>query len=340
MRTGRMGGRSPRRTARPWSLVFLTAALLGLTVGVQPALTAPPPDEPGATVDNGTVRLGVQNTGSLIFPSPVANQAGDQQVATGLDGLRAGCDCEGWGAGSADPGNFFTGYTTPFADFGPPVNVAVDRFVATKKTAMSETIINPDKLKVTHFFRPSPKTDFLYEAKVTLRNISDEDIRDLRYTRVMDWDVEPTPFQDEVTLIGSPARPRPLRYSNDNGFSSSNPFDVRAPLNVAANNTDFTDLGPQDHGALFDFGFEGDSLGPDGALRPGQSKKITIYYGNAPTETQALGAVQAVGAEVYSFGQSAGGAQTGAPATFIFGFEDDNGREGDSGPQDPASEQG
>ena len=49
-------------------------------------------------------------------------------------------------------------------------------------------------------------------------------------------------------------------------------------------------------GGLFDFGF--------GALGPGETKRFTVYYGAAPSETDAIAALNAGGAQVYSLGES------------------------------------
>jgi type IV pilus assembly protein PilY1 len=76
--------------------------------------------------------------------------------------------------------------------------------------------------------------------------------------------------------------------------------------------TNFTDVGPFDHGASFTFGF--------GALAAGATKTFSIFYGAAASEAAALAALAAVGAEgIYSFGQPSGARIPGFP-TFIFGF--------------------
>ncbi len=81
---------------------------------------------------------------------------------------------------------------------------------------------------------------------------------------------------------------------------------------------DFVDSGPEDHGALFDFGL--------GALAAGDTFGFSIFYGAARTEALALTALGEVGAELFSFGQAAsdplgtGTSAIGDTATFIFGF--------------------
>ncbi|NLG22605.1 MAG: hypothetical protein GX555_14385, partial [Actinomycetales bacterium] len=77
---------------------------------------------------------------------------------------------------------------------------------------------------------------------------------------------------------------------------------------------DFVDAGPDDHGALFDFGF--DEVGP------GETLTFSTYYGAAATEDEADAALAVVGAEVYSYGQPSTptGPTVGDPNTFIFAF--------------------
>lgn len=82
----------------------------------------------------------------------------------------------------------------------------------------------------------------------------------------------------------------------------------------------FTDVGPLDHGALFDLTFP--SLAPEDPLFPAEQVTFTMYYGAAASETDALAAVSAVGADLYTFAQPdvTGGAETGEPNTFIWAY--------------------
>ncbi|MDP3226007.1 MAG: PEP-CTERM sorting domain-containing protein, partial [Rubrivivax sp.] len=103
-----------------------------------------------------------------------------------------------------------------------------------------------------------------------------------------------------------------LTRSHNNGFSSSNPLAANSPLDPATLNVDFTDEGPADHGAYFQFNF--------GSLDIGESYTFTTFYGATGTEADALAAIGAESIELYSLGQSRDGGVTGTPATFIFGF--------------------
>jgi uncharacterized repeat protein (TIGR01451 family) len=149
----------------------------------------------------------------------------------------------------------------------------------------------------------------------------------------MDWDVEPTAFDEYSTIQGTSPQ---LLFDSDDGFADTNPLadktyiqseDVCGAAYTGA--CAFTDLGPSDHGALFDFGF--------GALAHSASKTFKVYYGAAQDETTALSALSTGGAQVYSLGESTcpevgntvagcdalpadAGKLQGKPATFMFGF--------------------
>jgi hypothetical protein len=100
-------------------------------------------------------------------------------------------------------------------------------------------------------------------------------------------------------------------FSSDDGFASADP--LAGPSSILFTG-EATDSGPEDHGALFDFGF--------GTVAPSATQSFKIFYGAAATETEALGALGLVGAEVFSLGQSStpDGPTLGSPTTFIFGF--------------------
>ncbi|NEP76802.1 MAG: PEP-CTERM sorting domain-containing protein [Okeania sp. SIO3B3] len=128
----------------------------------------------------------------------------------------------------------------------------------------------------------------------------------------MDWDIEPTAFNEFVTIQGTNLATNVL-FASDNGFASANP--LSGPSSILFTG-DAVDSGPSDHGALFDFGF--------GSLGSGDSRSFNIFYGAASTEVEALAALAAVNAEVYSLGQASvlGGSSTGTPNTAIFAFSE------------------
>jgi hypothetical protein len=303
------------------AIAVLAAACASALLVVEPSARAHEPHG-DAIIGNGTIQLGVHPHGHLNAPD------GEGTVGLrflGADGISPGCLCEGWGVADAETG--LTGYANQ-NDVTPVFNLSVQSFTSTATTATSVVTDNPiegpTSVRVTHEFKPAPETSNLYEVTVSIENLSGGAISDLRYRRVMDWDVPPTPFNEFVTIDG--AAPPELLFSNTNGFATANPLGSRTASTPGGAGPDFvpqeslpnapalTDSGPADHGALFDFGF--------GSLPAGETQTFTFYYGGAATETAALAAIDAVGADLYSFGQpnTEGGPGAGTPNTFIFAY--------------------
>ena len=274
----------------------------------------------GAIISNGTITMGINDQGHLnVSGGTPSSGTGTTAVglrynATGAEATAPGCLCEGWGAGIVSLGT--SGYANVAVD--GVQNLSVMSFSATASTATSVVTIG-SALEITHFYHPTAKTSNLYQVDVSIKNLTGKDLAaaDLRYRRVMDWDIEPTAFSEYVTVGGVPgalgiANGSNLRRVGDDGFGTANPLNDR-PLTISCPaNTNFVDCGIDDHGALFDFEFA--------ALAAGATTNFTTYYGAAGNEADADAARLAVGAGLYSYGQSARDPATGTPNTFIFGF--------------------
>ena len=262
----------------------------------------------GAVISNGLIKLGVTRSGALNVDVP-----GDPHY--GVVGLRyifpdrsegdateAGCLCEGWGAGADGTPIFFNravGSSSYLA--------GSDDFFSTPTTAILSVTSSDGKLKVTHDYHPSASTLNLYEVSVTLENIGTETINELLYRRNMDWDIFPTQFSECVTIQPDPSTVNFLDSADNNGFTSSNPY-----VDSFGTPAPFTDFGPRDHGANFNFKFN--------ALVPGSSFSFKTYYGAGANQEEAEDALRSVAAEAYSFGKpsNAGFACTDSPNIFIF----------------------
>jgi len=272
-----------------------------LVLGMAAFAAAPFAVNAASVIDNGTIQLGVDDLGQLnIFDGSGGAPIGLRDLRTGFESTSPGCLCEGWGAAVAETG--VTGYANNDSGI---VNVTGVSFASTASTATSVANVGTS-LQVTHAFAPS-ESDDLYRVTVSITNTSGADITDLRYTRVMDWDIEPTPFSEYVTIGGTAAATAVLS-SNTNGFGTGNPLTPDADMG------DFVDAGATDHGAQFNFGF--------GELLMDETFTFDIYYGASLSESAAFDALNAVGAEVYSFGQSNDNIDGSTPgrSTFIFGF--------------------
>ncbi len=331
----------------------LLAAMLAVGVPIVMVGSA----QAAGILSNGTIAIGVQDSGALNVPHAGASvygpafdlsetgtvsgtgvrgiflndSDGDGQFG-GYESTYPGCLCEGWGVAVASLG--ITGYdgngssnlsggTGTFGTDGSGYGIA------TTVRTIADSSGNP-VLRVTHDFRPSA-SEYLYQVDVTIENISGVDLgsgsTDLRYTRLMDWDTEPTAFSEYVTIERGGATN--LLTTSDDGFEPADPlFSTTSIASCAPVGASFVDCGPRDHGARFDFGFPA-LLGMDDPATTGDDtmRSFTIFYGAAPDEATADAARAIVGAGVYSYGQCNSALDptcsqaTGTPLTYIFAFE-------------------
>lgn len=298
------------------NMKFLAIALAigsaGLTAGSQ-AFAA-------ATIINpaGTIALGVNDQGHL---NTTTGTVATNSSTTGLsykfpdgswrDATSPGCFCEGWGVSA-------NGTTSGFANVSTDgvVNLSLTSFASTASTATSVvSLTSLPGLSVTHAYAPStvtPSTFFV--ANVTIANTTNAALTDVKYVRVMDWDVPPTEFSEYVTIKGT-ATTTLLERSHDDGFQTANPLSDGVG-SAGTTDVDFEDNGRADHGAYFRFNF--------GTLAAATSYTFQIFYGAAADEAGALAAIAAEDLELYSLGQSRTSAVddlSGSPITYIFGFK-------------------
>lgn len=262
-----------------------------------------------------SIALGVNDDGSLNTAPNITSNARATGLAykfpdgTWRDATAPGCLCEGWGV---SVNNTTSGHAN--VDDGPPVNLTFGAATGVSGSTVTTTtsLTSLPGLTVTHAYAPAPNAPgALFKATVTITNATGADVGDVKYVRVMDWDVPPTEFREYVTIKGTSTTTL-LERSHDNGFNTANPLGGDNPILAATADVDFTDSGPTDHGAYFRFNF--------GSLLAGESYTFSIFYGAAASEREALAAIGAESIELYSLGQQSGDPTGGTPATFIFGF--------------------
>lgn len=278
-----------------------------------------------ATIVNpaGTLALGVNNAGHLnTSTGNVAVNSSRTGIAYNFpgegfrDATSPGCFCEGWGvsingsvSGSAN-------------EVGGVNNLTVDSFVSDPVAATATSIVHLTSvpgLSVTHAYSPGDNApSAFFKSVVTIENKTGATVSNVKYVRVMDWDVPKTEFSEFVTIKGTDSTSL-LEKSHLNGFDTANPLSTGCDATgcgYGGVDVDLTDAGPADHGAYFRFAF--------GEIANNASYTFTILYGAAATEAAALAAIGAEAIELYSLGQSrdplTGLAANDAP-TFIFGFK-------------------
>ncbi len=280
-----------------------------------------------AVITNGTIRMGVNLLGHLNSGSV------PQVTGTSLVGVRFitaageyestadGCACEGWGVGVRSGGVLTSsGYANVAVGTS---NLTSVNFTSTASTASSTVRLTTGPgLQVTHEYVPS-STPNLYEVRVTITNTGASTLGDVVYRRVMDWDIAPTQFTENVRISGWGATN--LIGAGSNGFLSAQPLALTGRVNGCVIggvcNGNFETTAGDDRGSFFDFSF--------GALAAGESKTFQTFYGAGANLDQLLTALGSVGAEVYTAAWCAGGAPgagptacngKAGPAVFGYGF--------------------
>jgi len=302
-------------------------SMLTITILAAAAMAGMGEAHAAATIINpaGTVALGVNDEGHLNTTVGGVAVNGGVSSATGVaykfpngsfyDATSPGCLCEGWGVAV---NNATSGDAS--VDNGGINNITLDSFSSTASTATSSVhLTGLPGLAVTQAYAPSTNApNALFMDHVTITNNTGASVDHVQYSRVMDWDIPPSEFNEFVTIKGT-ATTTDLVFSNDNGFCSPSPLSLGSggcfEIAAGTTNTDFTKSGPDDHGAAFLFDF--------GTLADGASKSFDIFYGGAGNEKDALAAIGAEGIELYSLGYStdpaSGLANVNSPV-FVFGF--------------------
>ncbi len=275
------------------------AALLFAAVLLVPASPGRAETVTDTIVSNGTISLGINDTGNLIA-GPPSEAVGLRFDRNGHDAITPGCLCEGWGV--ADRTSAVSGWAGRNDGVS---NVTVESFEVTSAFVRSIVLVGPT-YRVTHTYRSSPATSNLFEALVEIENLSDADVN-TRYRRVLDWDVPPSEFEEHVSSFGSS---RLLGEVTNNGFATLDPLDEASDRGARGN---FTDFGPADQGISIDV---------EVVQPPGDTAEFLLFFGAAPSELTAQRAVTAASMEYHSLAQPTDedGAPTGIPNTFIFGM--------------------
>lgn len=298
----------PSNSANAGAVIFNSgsSATASIALGVNPEGHLNTDDDAGATTvaNSGVIGLAFKFLDDGLF----------------YDATSPGCYCEGWGVSATYTGDATAHSGHANVDGGGVTNLSLDSFVTdaaagTGTFATSSVhLTSLPGLAVTQHYAVASNTSDLFKNTVTITNNTDSTLDDVRYVRVMDWDVPKTEFDEFVTINGVTTTTL-LEQSHDDGFATADPLAATSGINAATEDVDFFDNGPDDHGAYFKFNF--------GSLAAGESYTFDIFYGAAGNETLANAAIVAESIELYSLGQSmtsSGGPANSAP-TFIFGFK-------------------
>ncbi|MEN8707899.1 MAG: Ig-like domain-containing protein [Nocardioides marinisabuli] len=261
----------------------------------------------GEALTNGTLSMGLGCNGQLGagggYNSDNSRPLVGLGMAGGPDAVAVECLCEGWGVADASTGRFgiasgHQGSSVQRLSFVPG---------AGSNDPTTSTTYAAGTFQVTHEAVQSVSSN-AYLLRVRITNVGDQDT-ELRYRRVVDWDVAPTAF-DEIVSMETGGLPEIVFASND-GFADPNP--LSRPSTRGAKGS-FRNYGPKDQGSLMDFDF--------GRLGAGQTKAFTLAYGAAESESAAEAVLEQLGAKAYSVATASSGEVR--PAYFLaYGVDDE-----------------
>ena len=276
--------------------IALAGALMMLATGGAPA----PAATGDVTIGNGTIQLGVTHDGTLGIRGScgMATGVGVRLVSAGFpagEGVCYGSDVEGWGA--ADVTSGVMGFVNE--DTAAPTITSLP-VVSDAATADTVTTIGAT-LSVAQHFAPSAQTPNVYTGVVTVKNTSAAPV-DLRYRRIVDWDVPPTQWNERMTTGGTaPASLLAGGVANTDSLSpAASWYSPLAAIPVGGLLVSYpalaADNGPSDQGSLYDLAL--------GAVPAGQCISFTFYWGAAATFAEAQTAITAAGAAVWSLAEN------------------------------------
>jgi len=335
-----MQGGASEKPVRDPKVAFRGLAFLALALAALAAVAALHHASASEILDDGTVMIGVSNDAQLNAPGGTTSCQGSTPVgirldATNCDFTSAGCPCEGWGAAYTDTTGTTHGCANNSAGgcVGTGGGWPCGGSSSTVTDSMTYAIVNTTmcNLLITHYFHQSADTPNLFQVDVTLTNTGTTNMTNVLYRRALDWDIEPSEFSEYVTITGrnAPSGPWPTQLvdTTDDGFSSTDPTMGKGgggtsgclSIDSIPVNPPIYRNGPCDHGALFDFNF--------GDLNVSESTSFIIFYGAGTDEADAQAAVDAAGANIWSYGECSNSAVSGltcttggAPNTAIFAF--------------------
>lgn len=281
-----------------------------------------------AGITNGTVTLGVNEHGALneggCVPSSGdgTTSVGLRYLPTGAEGLAHSqdsdgtCHCEGWGVRAILPEGkgSYSGWSRRWVA-APDDDAEVQPISFTSNESGARSVVDVKSkaglgtLRVTQEFRPSKQKE-LFEVLVTVvASGKPYEMPHVTFRRVMNWHAEPTGGQEYVTVQAPDSR---VEYSSDDGFASLDPASGRTKIREDGS---FTDAGPYDQGALFDFAVPMEQVSAERSIG-----RIRLYYGAADDQPAAIAAFGGLGIDTYSIAKPVTAGDPGTPNTFMFGF--------------------
>ncbi len=258
-----------------------------------------------AIVDNGTIKMGIQNRGQLIVPSgDLSNNCHHdslsiRQMSTNFEGMDCDKEGEGWGMAYdlglptevrcwASSGLFMA---APLSS--PPPLVLSYTWTATSVTST----LRCGSVEITQTYNPYTGQPTIYRDDIKIINVGPTEITGLTYRRAMAWGSftvwNDSTFEDINTLpIGSTA---PIVVKHTGLVSGSTSLDpASTPMYLIEGPPASAPVfhHTSDEAMIWEFDF--------GNFKPGASQPFTLYYGAEDTTLGAMATLSAIGAQMYN----------------------------------------
>ncbi|MGC9539748.1 hypothetical protein [Streptomyces sp. UG1] len=202
------------------------------------------------------VEIGVRPGGNLITPDAppsagtLTTELGLRHTTTNYEAVSAvGCHCEGWGilVNPPDGVGQWSGWSHGVHGLSANAEVIRHEVNSLGVTSVVRLVGADYPVYVTQEYRRSSTRPELIEVDVSVESLAPPEAwPHVTYRRVVDWDVEPTPTREFVTVKADHPR---VEFASDYGFAGPDPGSARPVLH---NEGSFTAAGPYDQGTLFD----------------------------------------------------------------------------------------
>lgn len=203
----------------------------------------------------GNFQVGIHPQGSLYDLG-----VGFRRLADGYDYIQPGTPREAWGVSAG----LVAGFVDPYS--GGIVNISLPAAAFGPNSASISVFLNAGSgnlLRVDQLYTFAAENVLQIDTSITNVSATSQAVL---YSRHVDWDVAPTPFQEFTTIL--PFGPPILDVSYD-GFQSANPL---VPLNFPSPPGGGTFLGfPSDTGVALRIDL--------GTLNPGDTVSFRVFHG-------------------------------------------------------------
>lgn len=284
-----------------------------------------------AIVDNGVIRIGLDESGTLgvvgsDYPAVNCSYSSSftslQSVDNGYDAEDCDREGEGWGLsyGTGDDTDTWGKAYYQYNSLNIGGDVTPVSFTSTATTIKSVVMVGTD-VELSQSWAPTKNTSYLYGDKIEITNKGMNTIPLIMFRRVMTWS-DPTSGSDFscVTLetVNGATLPANSALNYTGIVLASNDPNPLKPRSLYGTPYDGPPTGsdPQNYcsdiGSEWEFHFE--------EVEPRETVAVTLWYGGSPSIDDSMTALKSVKAIVASIDMNQGDQTGGTPWNWVMAF--------------------